>query len=884
MIYFCCDDNRRALAASHPTLNGIDYLEVVDREAGTLDERQRRLRIFFCQELSASLLARLQGLTAANVQIDGGERTRGIRTDTVAVVYRDPAKTRFDYLEIHVTPRGDFSPYTLRLVENSAGEPLIGLDPELAAIDFWFKVECENPFDCLPRSACRQPAAEAPEIDYLAKDYASFRQVILDRMSGLLPEWRERNPADLGMTLVELLAYVGDRLSYRQDAIATEAYLGTAHRRISVRRHARLLDYPMHDGCNARVWVQVRLKPDAPGPVELPRLLVPKSGAVDQWIATESEPVPALAGAYRVRRTRFLTRAGNNPAVAEPDFRKLADAGAVQVFEPLHSATLHAAHNEMRFHTWGSEQCCLPRGAVKATLFGAFPHLAAGDVLLFAEVLGPKSGDPADADRTRRHAVRLTRVTAGSDPLFRTDDDQEQPVTGIEWGSGDALPFPFCLASVSDATGRHIPDVSVVWGNMVLADHGMTILDPEPLGAPSSPNPVLAPVAVGGDCGCCGDADPASAPPRFSPRLAYGPLTQAATITRTQQVAGQRVRLAFDPQGSAGSAFQWDTEHLLPAVRLGSDRGFAWLPRRDLLSTDPFGREFVAEVDDEGRGVLRFGDDENGMRPGEGSELYAVYRLGNGTAGNVGADAIAHVVGETLGAAAAYVESVTNPLPARGGVEPETIEAVKQFAPAAFRVPKRAVTPDDYARMAELHPEVQRAAATLRWTGSWHTIYLTVDRMGGRPVDAGFEEELRRHLEPFRMAGHDLEIDAPRPVSLDLRMTVCVLPDYFRSDVLAALRSLFGSRIRPDGSAAFFHPDNFTFGQPVYLSRIYAAAQSVAGVRHVEVTALRRLGETADTVPADGLFAVGRLEIVRLDSDPNFPDRGQLTFTMKGGR
>ena len=47
-------------------------------------------------------------------------------------------------------------------------------------------------------------------------------------------------------------------MSYFQDAVATEAYLGTARRRASVRRHARMLDYPMHEGVNARVWVAVR--------------------------------------------------------------------------------------------------------------------------------------------------------------------------------------------------------------------------------------------------------------------------------------------------------------------------------------------------------------------------------------------------------------------------------------------------------------------------------------------------------------------------------------------------------------------------------------------------------------------------------------------------
>ena len=104
----------------------------------------------------------------------------------------------------------------------------------------------------------RRAARAEPEIDYLAKDYASFRRLMLDRMAVLMPHWRERNPADLGVALVETLAYVGDHLSYQQDAVATEAYLGTARRRVSVRRHARLVDYPMHDGCNARAWVQVR--------------------------------------------------------------------------------------------------------------------------------------------------------------------------------------------------------------------------------------------------------------------------------------------------------------------------------------------------------------------------------------------------------------------------------------------------------------------------------------------------------------------------------------------------------------------------------------------------------------------------------------------------
>src|SRR6185295_550144 len=104
----------------------------------------------------------------------------------------------------------------------------------------------------------------------------------------------------------------------------------------------------------------------------------------------------------------------------------------------------------------------------------------------------------------------------------------------------------------------------------------------------------------------------------------------------------------------------------------------------------------------------------------------------------------------------------------------ETLEEARQYAPQAFRFQQRAVTEADYAQVAERHPEVQRAAATFRWTGSWHTVFLTVDRLGGRPVDAAFEARLREHMERFRMAGYDLEVDGPRLVPLDLALEVCV--------------------------------------------------------------------------------------------------------------
>jgi len=230
------------------------------------------------------------------------------------------------------------------------------------------------------------------------------------------------------------------------------------------------------------------------------------------------------------------------------------------------------------------------------------------------------------------------------------------------------------------------------------------------------------------------------------------------------------------------------------------------------------------------------------------------------------------------------VVGVVNPLAAAGGIDPESADAVRRDAPEAYLVQQRAVTPDDYARVSERNPRVQRAAATFRWTGSWHTVFVTADAVGGRPVDVEFETDLRRHLEPFRMAGYDLEVDAPRFVPLEVALHVCVEPDYFRAHVKAAVLDVLSSRVRADGPLGFFHPDRFTFGGSVYLSAIVAAAQAVPGVQSVLPQTFQRQHDDASSALETGVLTMNRLEIARLDNDRSFPDRGVLVVTTGGGK
>ncbi len=100
-----------------------------------------------------------------------------------------------------------------------------------------------------------------------------------------------------------------------------------------------------------------------------------------------------------------------------------------------------------------------------------------------------------------------------------------------------------------------------------------------------------------------------------------------------------------------------------------------------------------------------------------------------------------------------------NPLPARGGTPPEPLTEAKLLAPHTFQTElKRAITAEDYARLAERHPKVRRAAAALRWTGSWYEALVAIDpRSDAGPggglatAEAVFVEAMRqtveRHLE-----------------------------------------------------------------------------------------------------------------------------------------
>jgi hypothetical protein len=520
----CREDLRRETVRA-ASLFGLDYVEIGDVEG---PDDHRNLRVYFLGKAPPNFGKK-------NLVLTGGRRIRDFHIVNLRVVrQKDP--TLDDHLEIDVDKPGDFSTYTLSVVEvddkgQPTTQPMAGFDQRYSSVTFSFRAGCPSDLDCKQPDLCPPPQRAEPEINYLAKDYSSFRQLILDRLALIMPDWTETHVPDIGVTLVEMLAYTGDYLSYYQDAVATEAYLGTARERISVRRHARLVDYAMHEGCNARTWMTL-------------------------WTSDKTDLDPA--------QIYFITPFPNAPeerVLSDDDLRNVPSLG-YEVFQPLTTGvcrppngktiSIWPAHNEIYFYTWGDCECCLATGSTSATLVdqwvklptedkpspetpqkpgkepssgkpapsyktsqsqlasvtrapkGPIHHretvptegstvpsssdvppgtermlkLKAGDVLIFEEVKGAKNGNPDDADPRHRQAVRLTKVTPTIDPLYQPYQDSfgpefVQPVLEIEWASEDALTFPLCISSQAPPPDCGcMENVSVARGNVILVDHG----------------------------------------------------------------------------------------------------------------------------------------------------------------------------------------------------------------------------------------------------------------------------------------------------------------------------------------------------------------------------------------------------------------------------
>ncbi|HEV7876493.1 baseplate J/gp47 family protein [Bradyrhizobium sp.] len=268
------------------------------------------------------------GILVNHVVVEGGESLTDLQ-HTVAVTNGS------DLITVSFPDRGDYSPYTIRLL-SGGNDPL---HPFFDRAGFSFYIDCPAG-DCRPLTVRpEKPPRPRPAVDLATKDYRGFVQMLGDWVAASNPSVTDLSPASFERMLLELLAHHADHLSYYQDRVFNEAFVATARERHALRQHGMLLGYRLDEGEAARTVLS---------------FAVAQSGVLPAGVAVE------LAGAPGEMALVYVTEAQMR-------------------LDPAHNA------EAMKPAAWpGASSAEIPVGATELLLLGHGLGLAPGQRLAFS--------------------------------------------------------------------------------------------------------------------------------------------------------------------------------------------------------------------------------------------------------------------------------------------------------------------------------------------------------------------------------------------------------------------------------------------------------------------------------------------------------------------
>jgi predicted phage baseplate assembly protein len=315
----------------------------------------------------------------------------------------------------------------------------------------------------------------------------------------------------------------------------------------------------------------------------------------------------------------------------------------------------------------------------------------------------------------------------------------------------------------------------------------------------------------------------------------------------------QRYRLAHDKLilRSLGQG-QTVNRDIIVLTELGRRRD-EWTLQESLAFSREGQKDFAIEIDEDDRATVIFGDGVLGAIPAPGSIIKVSYRVGGGSQGNVLPDTIQTIIDAPelllLGS------QVTNPMPATGGAERESIEHAVSHAPQVFRSLKRAVTAQDYEALAL---DFKGVGKVLAEGTSWNVVTLFVAPAGGGHVSDVLEANLLAYFEDKRSISTIIEIEDVDYVPIYVTAQIGVKSYYNRDDVKEQVQQAVSKLL------AFEHVN---FQQTVYLSKFYEAIEAIDGVAFVNISEFRRDGQPADFVQPLGKIELSAHEIPTVPGD-----------------
>jgi hypothetical protein len=666
----------------------------------------------------------------------------------------------------------------------------------------------------------------------------------------------------MGIMLIELFSYIADELSYFQDRVANEAFLRTAKARSSVSNHLSLIDYRMQNGLAANAFIKVKVKKSA------------KSALIPAGFQISTYPE---RGARREESTDAI------------------------IFETLQDQLVDFCYNRIKVEEINNDDNNNNFSSImnpSAILRGRLPELKKGQyILLFEEapIAAAPSAKPAETA-----AAGATQEEPAVEDCLTAEEEQEEE----EEDRHTKVIMRQKIVKLAEDS-----KIITYKGNS-----NTTLITWEK----SSGYPKVA-YGLNGSVFCCANIIKAS----------HGRTIRSEILKQKDQEVSKflftlkEAPLTFISDASSSSSMEPRS-----TLKVWVD-GEPWEETDSLLKCGTLDQKFSISIDEDGYATILFGDGKFGLKPQDDSLIEVEYRVGSGSVGNVGKDTLtqfnsnnnlqqnSRAVGQEV------IDSVTNPLPATGGIDIETMDDAKIAGPKSLKALERAVTLKDYEDlvMREFENEITNARARPVYTGSWDTIFVSVD-LKGEVRKNGVDQprlfdRIRKYLDRVKMIGYEVQIEEAKYVPIEIGITV-YLQKYFDSEVLRdRIRSSLSSKDNNivDGINGLFHPDNFTFGDPVYASNIYEVLKNAPEVKYGIITTFRKRhieeavnskdmieslsSSSSPPFPSPeiviaqrdeetkrnlelGYIPINNNEIITIDNDPSHPENGTLILNFVG--
>jgi len=567
-----------ALEGPGATLNGIKLVFVTLDTSAT--PPHALLDVEFCNANGLSaVLSDVQNnvlLPREVFQIRGGSRIPAGTEPEQVHVRQITTTSSPTILRARVEPIGDYSTYTLRVLHGAPPNQL--MDPLFDQIGFKFRPGCFN-VNCAPEWTPSPVPPVEPVIDYLAKDFDSFKHVLINAMMERVPQWAPTSEADMDQVLIDLIAADADELSDFQDRVMNEAYLGRVRKRVSLARYARLMDYHIHQGNQASTWMAFRV--------------------------AATVTLPAGFGVWT----------GTN-----------WDTSGSVIFITQDERTFHPCLNDLDVYRWDGIVSALEAGSTHADL--ALPTgfnntqsgadsfrdlLRSDDVrhLVIEEKLNPETGTINGRDIAARQLLRLLEGEATAE----TRHDPSTPAGGtwmvrVHWRSEDRLRRRYCFTTW--CKGNPVGGISAFHGNLAQVAHGR-------------PHKT-----VFRQPGC-------SLPTTNAGQLTH---VDGAYYERTAKW-GTLCRLPHAPLAFRNHPLPGGQRYVYSTLDVTVDgTGPPWEEQSDLIESAGDDPHFIVETDERGVSTIRFGNGVNGRTLPQDADVSCRYQIGQGSDGNVGADSL----------------------------------------------------------------------------------------------------------------------------------------------------------------------------------------------------------------------------------------------------